>query len=390
MLNFYFAKSPEIHFGPHKSNMLGKLVKRYGDAVLVITGSKSLQESGMWELITQQLKLENIRYFHVPLQGEPSPTFVDNICSVYRGKGINAVIAIGGGSVVDAGKAISAMLPQNDSVFSYLEGIGKKVHDGRKIPFIAVPTTSGTGSETTKNAVLSQVGSDGFKKSIRHDHFVPDIAVIDPTLTFSLPAHITAACGMDAFTQLLESYVSTGASWMTDSLAFDAMHKIRDSLVQACTTHSKDMEVRSKMAYASMISGITLANAGLGVVHGFASVIGGYFYIPHSIICGRLMGPATRANIEKLANENPEDPAFKKYARIGKMMVHGCEHNDELYAYKLAEVIEEWTDKLAVPLLSSFGVTEKDADKIVKETGQKNNPVKLNTSDLHKILELSL
>lgn len=384
--NFHFAKTPEIYFGAGKSGLIGKLIKKFGSSVLLISGSESLKQSGKWEEIMQQLTKEKLQYIHISLKGEPSPTFVDTVCQSYKGKGINAILAIGGGSVVDVGKAISAMLTQKNSVFNYLEGVGDKIHNGVKIPFIAVPTTSGTGSETTKNAVLSQVGLNGFKKSIRHDNFVPDIAIIDPELTISLPSHITAACGMDAFTQLLESFVSTKASPMTDSLAYEAMRSIREALLPVCTTHPDNIKFRSYMAYASMISGITLANAGLGIVHGFASAIGGFFNIPHGVVCGTLMGAATRKNIELLAKNDKNSEAFKKYARIGKMMVHGCEKDDFLYASKLVDLIDDWTKRLAIPKLGAYGIQESDLEKIIAITGQKNNPVKLEKQDLLKIL----
>ena len=390
LTQFYFAKTPEIYFGAGKSGLTGKLIKKFGTSVLLITGAESLKKSGKWDDLIKQLKKEDIEFSHIPLHGEPGPAFVDTVCQSYKRKGINAVLAIGGGSVIDAGKAISAMMTRDDSVYNYLEGVGDKIHNGVKLPFIAVPTTSGTGSETTKNAVLSEIGPNGFKKSIRHDNFVPDIAVVDPELTITLPAHITAACGLDAFTQLLESYVSTNASPMTDSLAFEGMHRIRDALVPACTTQAENIEVRTSMAYASMISGITLANAGLGIVHGFASAIGGLFNIPHGVACGRLMGPATRKNIEQLANKNIKSEAFKKYARTGKMMVHGCEKNDERYAFELAGLIDDWTTKLEIPGLDSFGIKEADFDKIIRSTGQKNNPVHLDNNDLYEILKQSL
>jgi len=390
MLNqFHIAKIPEIYFGPGKINTLAKLIQNYGSKALIITGTNSLKNSGKWDHIEKQLQKEEIEYYQIALNGEPNPDFVDDISKKIREERINVVVAIGGGSVVDAGKAISAMLTQNDSVCNYLEGVGNKTHSGHKIPFIAIPTTSGTGSETTKNAVLSEVGPNGYKKSIRHDNFVPDTAIIDPELLISLPKHITAPCGMDAFTQLLESYVSTGASTFTDSIAYEAIRNIRDSLIPVSTDHSQDIEKRGSMAYASMISGITLANAGLGVVHGFASVIGGYYNIPHGVVCGTLMGPATRKNIEILSKKFPDSIAFSKYARIGKMMVHGCEKDDHMYAFKLADLIDEWIQLLEIPKLSTFGVREADFEKIIRSTGQKNNPVKLDDKDLFEILTKS-
>ena len=180
---------------------------------------------------------------------------------------------------MDAGKAISAMLTQEGSVKDYLEGVGHKHPSGNKVPFFAVPTTSGTGSEATKNAVLSEIGPNGYKKSLRHDHFVPDLAIVDPDLTLSCPPGLTAYSGMDAFTQLLEAYVSTKAHPFTDALCEKALELLSGSLLQAYQD-GENIEAREAMSYAAWTSGIVLAQVGLGVVHGFASAVGGMFDNP--------------------------------------------------------------------------------------------------------------
>jgi alcohol dehydrogenase class IV len=294
---------------------------------------------------------------------------------------------------LDAGKAISAMLPQNDSVYEYLEGTGDKKHNGEKLPFIAVPTTSGTGSEATKNAVLSKVGEQGFKKSIRHDRFIPDMAVIDPELMVSCPPDVSAACGMDAFTQLLESYLSTQASPLSDALAYSGISFLRDSLVAVCTTEGHRVERRASMAYASLVSGITLANAGLGVVHGLASPIGGFFSIPHGFVCGTLVGAETRVNIQKLREQKQEDRvALRKYAKIGAL-ISGRDSGEESVdrcCDLLVETIDAWTEMLKIPRLSKYGVLASDLSKIVEASDNKKNPVRLSKDEIRDLLLMRL
>jgi alcohol dehydrogenase class IV len=225
--NFRLARIPEIIFGRGDFLKLAEIISGRYNNILIVTGGASLRSSGMSAVLEKQIKTAGIEYDILHVKGEPSPLFVNETVQEYRSCRKDAVVSIGGGSVIDAGKAVSAMFYQDRPVEDYLEGIGPgAIHDGSKLPFIAVPTTSGTGSEATKNAVLSSTGRDGFKKSIRHNSFIPDMAVIDPELTVSCPRQITAACGMDAFVQLLESYVSAGSSVLTDLLAYDGIRCI--------------------------------------------------------------------------------------------------------------------------------------------------------------------
>jgi alcohol dehydrogenase class IV len=382
---------PRILFGAGTFDELQRLVRDFGTTVLLVTGSKSYRSSEKWERLLGALK-DSVSYFHVRVEGEPSPTLVDRVVEEFSDKNIDVVVAWGGGSVIDGGKAISAMLTQDGSVLDYLEGVGTgAVHSGEKVPFIAVPTTSGTGSEATKNAVLSQIGSDGFKKSLRHDNFVPDIVVLDPRLMLSCPPGVTAACGMDAFTQLLESYVATKASPLTDALALSGLECIARCLVPACTDGANDVDIRGGMAYAALMSGITLANAGLGVVHGLASPIGGYFDIPHGVVCGTLIGEATAATVEKLMQQHgPKHSALRKYARVGAILAGRDEDDVAKDCELLLRKVEEWTETLKIPRLGKYGIQEEDFEKIVAGTGNKNNPVPLEPEEIMEILKKRL
>ncbi len=404
--DFKLARIPQVYFGAGQLNNLNKIISTLYTIsckskiqnqkpkiinVLIITGESSLRSSGRFDVIARSLKDSSINLHDLSFSGEPSPDMVDRAVSEFIEKDIGVAVSIGGGSVIDAGKAISAMLPTGDSVLDYLEGIGTKTHDGIKIPFIAIPTTSGAGSESTKNAVLSMIGADGFKKSLRHDNFIPDVAVIDLELILNCPSSITAACGMDAFAQLLESFVSTNASPITDALALSGLKQISGNLILASGKGADDINVRASMAYSSFISGITLANAGLGIVHGLASPIGGFFDIPHGVVCGTLIGAATRVNIEGLKKSREKgEIGLKKYTEVGALLTK-CDSNDiDLCCRLLIEKLEGWIDELKLPPLSEYGIKESDLNRIIDGAGNKQNPVKLDKQEIRDLLMMRL
>jgi len=390
--SFNFARIPQLVFGAGSFNNIPSLLGQYGKSVLIVTGKSSHKVAGRWDQLTRKLREASIDFLHVQVSGEPSPELVDESVATFREKNINVVLAWGGGSVVDAGKAISAMLREGGSVVDYLEGVGTGAkHSGVKVPMIAMPTTAGTGSEATKNAVLSSVGENGFKKSLRHDNFVPDIAVVDPQLMVSCPAHVTAACGLDAFTQLLEAYVATKASPLTDALALSGLAYVKDCLVPAATDRADDEHVRAGMAYAALMSGIVLANAGLGVVHGLASPVGGFFDIPHGVVCGTLVGKATRVTIEKLHKEEGNGSiALQKYAAVGALLADVPAAGVEEGCKLLLETIDHWLDVLQTPRLSKYGISENDFEKIITGTGNKNNPLPLTDLEIREVLQARL
>jgi len=385
--HFNFARTPEIIFGVGKLLELKDLVANYGSRVLLLTGSRSIKQSDRYDVLLGSLKAKGIHYSLREIHREPSPGDVDSIVGDFPTDIPDVVVALGGGSVLDAGKAVSAMLGKPESVADYLEEVGTKIPEGSKVPFIAVPTTAGTGSEATKNAVLSEVGPNGYKKSLRHNNFVPDIALVDPELSLNCPPAVTAASGLDAFTQLLESYVSKKASPLTDSLAYTGINSMKDNLIPAATTGALNLDVRTGMSYAALLSGITLANAGLGIVHGLAAAIGSYYDIPHGVICGTLVGVSTRSNIEYLRKDKKANIRYlRKYAEIGKLLLGNiCENVDQCCDYLIMK-IDRWVESLNMPRLGKYGFSENDIEKIADATSIKFNPVNLKQKDIQEII----
>jgi alcohol dehydrogenase class IV len=383
--SFHFARLPRIIFGKGKISEIQGIIRGYGREALLVTGKSSFMNSQYGAMLLSSFEENRIAVNRISISSEPSPEKIDEAVLFCRFRKPDVVIAIGGGSVMDAGKAISAMLTQTGSVFDYLEGVGSKESDGSKVPFIAVPTTSGTGSEATKNAVISMVGANGFKRSLRHDNFVPDIAIVDPELTLNCPPDITAASGMDCFTQLTEAYLSDKSNQYTDAFAFEGLKAVKSSLVQ-CVTDGSDIEVRTGMSFAALTSGICLANAGLGVVHGFASSIGARFHIPHGFICGTLMAVSNELNVSMLRKSGKNPEALKKYAKLGELFLDVENKTDDYYIDGFIAYLQKITSELRLPGLKAEGVKEEDIEEICRSTDCKNNPVKLSKDDLMEIL----
>ena len=343
----------------------------------------------MWSTLTARFKEQGITWLDLSIPGEPSPQMVDEAVRTLRPEGIEVVIGIGGGSALDAAKAIAGLLKSGRSVMDHLEGVGPELpYPGPATPFIAVPTTAGTGSEATKNAVLSIQGFDGFKKSFRDEQLVAEVALIDPDLLTTCPPAVIAANGMDALTQLLESYVSSRAAPLTDSLAWGGMKAARDGLL-ALYADAGDAMARERMAYAAMVSGITLAQVGLGSVHGLAAPLGAFFPIPHGVACGTLVATATRVNIEALRKREPAHPALEKYAQVGRLLSKRGQLEQEAAHAALLDTLESWTRTLKLPSLAHYGVASTDIPRIVansRGSSMKTNPVRLEDDEIAAIL----
>lgn len=388
MDTFNFARTPHIYYGIGEiDNLANRLVHAGHSRILILTGRTSFRGTDGWATLTGRLEAAGVNLDDRIVTGEPSVESVDAIAAEMKDNRPDAVVAVGGGSVIDTGKAVSAMICSEGSIQDYLEGVGDKSPTGEKIPLYAAPTTAGTGTETTKNAVISKVGEGGFKKSLRHDNYVPDAAIIDPELTRSCPMNITAASGMDAITQLLEAFVSTAASPMTDALVMTGLMTAGRSFERAVKQGDSDIEARKDMSYAAAMSGLGLANAGLGIVHGFASSIGGMFPIPHGTICGTLLSGATEVIIDKLFNlEEENNTALIKYSEAGKYLSMRDYGTVEDNCRALIDTLVRWTEEFSLDRLGIYGITETEIPVICDRTGRKNTPVELETEDLIEIL----
>ncbi|MDQ7003414.1 MAG: iron-containing alcohol dehydrogenase [Ghiorsea sp.] len=386
--NFDFAATPHIHFGVGKREMLVNLIQDYGNKVLLITGGKSFDDSALchqlWHDLSQTFEVRRER-----VSGEPCPQMIDVWVAQYQSFAPDVVLAIGGGSAVDAAKAVAGLLPSGDSVMCYLEGVGEgKIFNSATTPLIAVPTTAGTGGETSKNAVLSVIGEDGFKKSFRDVSLVAKHIILDPELTLTCSPQTTAACGMDAFTQLLESYVSIKASPMSDALAWSGLEKVVNALPAAFDDGS-DIQARSDMLYGSSLSGLTLANAGLGSVHGLASPLGAYFPIPHGVVCGSLLFEATKTNVHAMQSRDAHNPALAKYAKVGRLFAPEMNMNENEALKMLLGMLEIWQQHMQMPKLSEFGVSQGDVDNIIDNISggsYATNPIVLTKKELNDLL----
>ncbi len=393
--NFSLSRLPRICFGPGRFNEVPALAASYGRTVLVITGKRSFCATPRWHTFTQALKAQGLRWLHTTVSGEPSPGLVDDAVRCFRGEGVDVVVAIGGGSVLDAAKAIAGLLPHGNTVMDHLEGVGKNApYRGPSKPFIAVPTTAGTGSEATKNAVLSISGPEGFKKSFRDDCLVPEYAVVDPELLATCPPELISADGMDALTQLLESYVSSKANPFTGALAWSGLQAVKTGLfaawegVEPTASHG-----RAAMAYAALLSGITLAQAGLGSVHGLASPLGAYFPIPHGVVCGTLVAAATEINIKAMLERDPDNTSLPAYAQVGRLLTGRNDLDDTDARSALIALLSAWSDRLQLPRLNRYGITADDFPKIAansRGSSMQTNPIVLTDDEIIAILTARL
>ena len=383
-MNFEFAAPTRILFGEGRLSEAAKLVSSMGSRVLVVQG-----QSGRAESLVSQLREQRIAATTIRVASEPTVSLAEQGVAQARAERCDVVVAFGGGSVIDTGKAISALLTNDAPVRDYLEVIGKaRPLTNRPAPFIAIPTTAGTGAEMTRNAVL-MAEEERVKVSLRSALMIPAVALIDPELTYSLPPAITASTGLDALTQCIEPFVSPNATPLSDAVAREGIRRAAGALRRAFQGGA-DVDARRDMAIASMCGGLALANAKLGAVHGFASPLGGMFPIPHGVACARLLPSVAQINVRALRAREPASPALARYDELARVVTRDHSASAEEAGVWLGSLVEE----LRVPRLSLYGVRMEDIGRVVAAARQassmKGNPVVLTDDELGEALSAAI
>jgi alcohol dehydrogenase class IV len=383
MFSFEFATANRIIFGAGKLNDLSKQIASGTKRVLFVQGRSSESIPRVREMLSGV----GVSYAEFQVHGEPTIEVVQE--GLRAAQACEMVIGLGGGSSLDTGKAIAALATNPGDVLDYLEVIGKgQPLDNEPLPYIAIPTTAGTGAEVTRNAVLEST-EHNIKVSLRSPLMLPRIALVDPELTYNLPLEITASSGLDALTQLIEPFVSSKSNPLTDAICREGMHRAARSLRPAYE-NGRDEAAREGMSIASLFGGLALANAALGAAHGFAGPLGGMLHAPHGVLCARCLPLVMEANIKALESRQPEHPALDRYREIAQILTG----NQDAAAYDGVTWTSEVVNDLNIPRLSAYGMAPKDFPESVQKTQTassfKGNPIVLNENELTGILEKAL
>ena len=384
-MKFEFATATRIIFGTGALQGIGPLAADFGTRALVVGGRTLARLTPLLDLLQQQGIATTL--FSVP--AEPTVDLVLEGVQMARAAACDLVIGMGGGSVLDAGKAIAALLTNPGDPFDYLEVVGRgRPLTVQPVPYLAIPTTAGTGAEVTRNAVLA-APDQGVKVSLRSPLMLPRLALVDPALTYAMPPAITASTGLDALTQCLEPYVSHQANPLTDALCREGMGRAAGAL-RRVLCDGQDEDARSDMALASLCGGLALANAKLGAVHGFAAPLGGMFPAPHGVICARLLPLVMAANVQALQTRAAADRALARYAEVAQILTG----QPDAEAADGVAWVQALCAELAIPPLADFGVSEDEIPTVVakaqKASSMQGNPIVLTIEELTQILRQAL
>jgi alcohol dehydrogenase class IV len=385
MMRFEFATARRVLFGPGTSRQAGALARQAGRRALVVAG----RDPARAQWLLDSLRENGVGATIFSVADEPSIDTILRGETLAGGENCDVVVSLGGGSALDAGKAIAAMLANPGDVLDYLEVIGGgKALAEPSVPFIAIPTTAGTGSEATRNAVLASP-EHRLKVSLRGPSMLPSVAIVDPELTWSVPPAMTASTGLDALTQVIEPYVCGRPNPMTDALCVEGMRRAARSL-RGAFEYGRQAAAREDMALTSLFGGMALANAGLGAVHGFAGAIGGMFHAPHGGICAALLPNVMQANLRALRQREPRHPALRRYEEVGRLLTgQPAAGADDGVAW-----VRQLTSDLGIPPLASYGLAEADMAEVIekasKASSMKANPIVLTTEEQREILGWAL
>jgi alcohol dehydrogenase class IV len=379
---FEFATADWIIFGEGSAKRIADSALKLGSKPLIVTGKKQTR----CKFLLDNFVGKNINFEIFSVDGEPTTGVVTECLNLAKNIKTDVIIGIGGGSAIDTGKAVSALITNGGELLDYLEVIGRgKPITKPTIPFIAVPTTAGTGTEVTKNAVIKS-NEHSVKVSLRSPFMLPDIAILDPLLTYSMPKEVTASTGLDAFTQVMEPYVSIKANMLTDAICKEGIKRISRSLLKAFNNPT-DAKAREDMCIGSLFGGIALANAKLGAVHGFAGPMGGMIGVPHGVVCGILLPYVIKANIKALEERKPISEVFKKYAKVAKIVTK----NEKAKPRDLIQWTDELYEKLNMPHLSEVDLKEEQIEELIEKAkisnSMKGNPIVLTDEELKGIIK---
>ena len=384
-MDFDFSTAGQIIFGRGCAAQIGEEAAVFGRRALVLTG----RHGDRWEFLWKDLQNRGMIATQMAIEGEPTVAAIEQAVAEAAQIDVDVVIGIGGGSVIDAAKAVAVKLSNPGDLMDYLEVVGQgRPLSHPSLPCIAVPTTAGTGAEVTRNSVL-RCDPHGVKVSLRSSTMMPVRAMVDPNLTLSVPADVTAGTGLDAMTQLLEAFVSRRANPLTDGLCREGLQRAARSLERVCT-HGEDADAREDMALASLFGGLALANAGLGAVHGFAGPLGGMRSAPHGMICAALLPNAMEANIQALRRQTSGKPFLARYRETAVLLTG----RDQARAEDGVNWLRQLAGRLAVPSLGDLGFTAAQTAEAVAKARQassmKGNPVVLSEEELGTLFRRSL
>jgi len=393
MIGFEFFCPARIVFGRGTSARLGAMAAGFGRRALMVTNAGQPGDAGLVDRLASLLDAAGVTVTCCVQRGEPAVADIERTVQAGRSADCDVVIGVGGGSAIDAAKASAGLLTNPGSPLDYMEVVGRGQPLAQPAaPWIAVPTTAGTGAEATRNAVIGYPEKK-FKASLRSEHLLAAIAVIDPELAVSAPPEVTAASGLDALCQLIESYTSNRAQPMTDALSLQGVSLAAPALPQVYADGS-DLDAREAMALAALLSGIALANAGLGAVHGFAAPLGANFPIPHGIICAALLPHVVAANIVALTAESPQHPYLERYAELGRRLTGAAALTRDAALEAGPRFLADLVRQLQIPPLRSFGLPPANVADMValarKASSMRYNPVVLNDETLARVLTAAI